>query len=156
MWTDLKSLLNLLQYSFYFIFCFFGHEVRGILVSWPEIEPMSLGLEGGFSTTGQPAIFIFKSLHLCMAAPCLISLCPPTWHQHCCIPILLWKTHFNSDFPLLLLVHWIPQGEGFMYGTQSVFNKYWMNETGNSTLLCWMCLRERETILQAGKIFKCI
>ena len=89
MWTDLKSLLNLLQYCFYFIFWVFGHEGHGILVPWPEIEPMSLGLEGEFSTTGQPVIFIFKSLHLCMAAPCLILPCPPTRHQHCGIPILI-------------------------------------------------------------------
>ena len=98
-WTDLQSLLNLLQYCFYFMFWFFGHEVCGILVPWPEIETTPLGLEGGFSTAGQPIIFIFKSLHLYMAAPCLILPCLPTWHQHCCIPILLWKTHFNSDFP---------------------------------------------------------
>ena len=31
MWTFLKCLLNLLQYCFYFMFWFFGHEACGIL-----------------------------------------------------------------------------------------------------------------------------
>ena len=33
MWAILKSLLNLLQYCFCFLFCFFGHEVCGISAS---------------------------------------------------------------------------------------------------------------------------
>ena len=35
----LKSLLDLLQYCFCFMFCFFGLEACGILVPWPGIEP---------------------------------------------------------------------------------------------------------------------
>ena len=33
------SLLNLLQYCFYFVFWFYGHEECGILAPWPGIEP---------------------------------------------------------------------------------------------------------------------
>ena len=40
MWTILKkSLLNLLQFCFYFMFWFFGGKVCGILTCWPGIEP---------------------------------------------------------------------------------------------------------------------
>ena len=34
----LKSLLNLLQYCFCFMFWFFGHNTCGILAPWPGIE----------------------------------------------------------------------------------------------------------------------
>ena len=36
----LKSLLNLLQYCFYFMLWFFGCKAWGILVPWPAIEPI--------------------------------------------------------------------------------------------------------------------
>ena len=38
----LKSLLNLLQYFFCFLFWFFGPEACGILSPWPEIKPTPL------------------------------------------------------------------------------------------------------------------
>ena len=34
-WTIFKVFLNLLQYCFCFMFCFFGHEARGILAPSP-------------------------------------------------------------------------------------------------------------------------
>ena len=42
MWTFLKSLLNLLQYFFCFMVCFFGHEACVILASQPGIKPSCL------------------------------------------------------------------------------------------------------------------
>ena len=42
----LKSLLNLLQYCFCFMFWFFGQEACGILAPWPGIEPLPPALEG--------------------------------------------------------------------------------------------------------------
>ena len=50
----LKSLLNLLQYYFCFIFWFFGHRACGILALQPEIEPAQPVLEGEVLTTGLP------------------------------------------------------------------------------------------------------
>ena len=50
----LKSLLNLLQYSFCFMFWFFGCEACGILAPWPGIEPALPVLEGEVLTTGPP------------------------------------------------------------------------------------------------------
>ena len=47
-----KSLLNLLQYCFCFMF--FGPEACGILAPQPGIKPVRLALEGEVSTTGQP------------------------------------------------------------------------------------------------------
>ena len=41
----LKSLLNLLQFCFCFMFCFFGCEACGILAPQPGIRPTSLALE---------------------------------------------------------------------------------------------------------------
>ena len=49
-----KSLLNLLQYCFCFMFCFFGHEPCGILVPQPGIKPTPLGLEGKVLSTVPP------------------------------------------------------------------------------------------------------
>ena len=40
-----KSLLNLLQFCFCFMFCFFGCEACGILAPQPGIRPTSLALE---------------------------------------------------------------------------------------------------------------
>ena len=50
----LKSLLNLFQFCFHFLFWFFGHKACGILVSWAEIEPAPPALKGEFITTGPP------------------------------------------------------------------------------------------------------
>ena len=54
MWTILKSLLNLLQYSFYFIFLFIGHVVCGILAPWPGMEPAPAAWKGKVLTAGLP------------------------------------------------------------------------------------------------------
>jgi len=47
-----KSLLNLLQYCFCFMFWLFGHETCGILVPQPGIEPPPPALESEILTTG--------------------------------------------------------------------------------------------------------
>ena len=54
MWTIIffKSLLNLLQYCFCFMFCCFGHEACGVLALRPRIEPSHPALEGEVLTTG--------------------------------------------------------------------------------------------------------
>ena len=49
---SLKSLLNLLQYCFCFMFWFFGYEAHGILALQPGIEPTPCALEGTVLTTG--------------------------------------------------------------------------------------------------------
>ena len=49
-----KSLLNLLQYCFCFIFCFFGLQASGILVPQQGIEPAPPALEGEVLTPGPP------------------------------------------------------------------------------------------------------
>ena len=50
----LKSLLNLLQYCFCFMFWFFGHKACGILSPPPGIESAPPALEGEVLTTGLP------------------------------------------------------------------------------------------------------
>ena len=50
----LKSLLNLSQYCFCFMFWPFGRKPCGILAPWPGIEPAPPALEGKVSTTGPP------------------------------------------------------------------------------------------------------
>ena len=48
-----KSLLNLLQYCFFFfMFGFFVHNACKILAPWPGIEPAPHVLEGKVLTTG--------------------------------------------------------------------------------------------------------
>ena len=52
-----KSLLNLLQHHFCFMFGFFGFEACGVLAPQPGIEPAPpppLALEGEVLTTGPP------------------------------------------------------------------------------------------------------
>ena len=48
----LKSLLNLLQCCFCFMFWYFGPEACGVFASQPGIEPELLALEGKVLTTG--------------------------------------------------------------------------------------------------------
>ena len=50
----LKSLLNLLQYCFCFMFWFFGREACGILAPRLGIKPAPPALEGEVLTTGPP------------------------------------------------------------------------------------------------------
>ena len=52
--SDLKSLLNLLQYCFCFKFFFFGPEACGILVPQPGIKPTPPALEGEVLATEPP------------------------------------------------------------------------------------------------------
>ena len=59
MWTLLKSLLNLLQYCFCFMFWLFGQKACGILGPQPEIKPAPPALEGEVLTTGPPGKFPF-------------------------------------------------------------------------------------------------
>ena len=50
----LKSLFNLLQYYFCFVFWFFGHKACGILALWAGIQPTPPALEDEVLTTGPP------------------------------------------------------------------------------------------------------
>ena len=50
----LKSLLNLLQYFFWFTFWFFGQQACGILAPWPGIKPTPPALKSKILTTGPP------------------------------------------------------------------------------------------------------
>ena len=52
-----KSLLNLLQYCFCFLFWIFGPEACGIFAPWPGIEHAPPALEGKVLTTGPPGKF---------------------------------------------------------------------------------------------------
>ena len=58
-----KSVLNLLQYCFCFLFWFFGWEACGVFAPWPGFEPAPFAPEGDVLTTGQPGkscdIFFF-------------------------------------------------------------------------------------------------
>ena len=49
-----KSLLNLLQYCFCFMFWLFGCKAYGISAPWPGIEPIPPALEGEVLTAGPP------------------------------------------------------------------------------------------------------
>ena len=59
----LKSLLNLLQYCFCFMFHFFGLETCGILAPQPGIKPIPPALEGEVLSPGlpgsPPSAFVF-------------------------------------------------------------------------------------------------
>ena len=50
----LKSLLNLLQYLFCFVFQFLGREACRILTPRSEVKPSAPALEGAVSSTGPP------------------------------------------------------------------------------------------------------
>ena len=73
----LKSLLNLLQYCFYFMGFFFNPEACGTLTLQPRIELAPLALEGEVLTTGPPGksqVFVFGySLFLSIAKSLPIS-----------------------------------------------------------------------------------
>jgi len=49
-----KSLLNLLQYCFFFMFWFVGCEACGILAPGQGVEPAPPALEGQVLATGPP------------------------------------------------------------------------------------------------------
>ena len=64
----LKSLLNLLQYCFWFIFQFFGLEACGVLLPLPGMEPTLPTLEGEVLIAGPPGksqSTFFKPSWLC-------------------------------------------------------------------------------------------
>ena len=52
--NSLKSLLNLLQYCFHFMFCFFGCKASGISAPWLGTKLTLPVLEGEVLTTGLP------------------------------------------------------------------------------------------------------
>ena len=58
-----KSLLNLLQYCFCFVFWFFDPEACGILAPQPGIEPESPALQGEVLTTGPPRKSQFNTVY---------------------------------------------------------------------------------------------
>ena len=62
MWTLLKSLLNLLQYCFCFMFWLFGQKACGIFGPQPEIKPAPPALEGEVLTTGPPGPFLLYNV----------------------------------------------------------------------------------------------
>ena len=49
-----KFLLDLLQYCFYFMFCFFGQEARKVLAPRPGTEPTPPALGGEVLTSRLP------------------------------------------------------------------------------------------------------
>ena len=59
----LKSSLNLLQYSFCFMFWFSGCEACGILALWPGIKPAPPAVEGKILTTGLPGKSLCVHFH---------------------------------------------------------------------------------------------
>ena len=56
-----KSLLNVLQYCFCFMFWFFGCEACGISAPQPGMEPTPPALEVKVLTTGPPGSLCFYS-----------------------------------------------------------------------------------------------
>ena len=75
-----KSLLNLSQCCFCFMFWFFGHQAFGILTPWPGIKPTPSALEGRVLTGGLPGkslmicLDMYNSLHLKHGCPISILL----------------------------------------------------------------------------------
>ena len=59
-----KSLLNLLQCCFCFMFWFFGPKACGILAPWPGMEPSPHAFEGKVPTTGLPGKSLFPVFDL--------------------------------------------------------------------------------------------
>ena len=70
----LKSLSNLLQYCFCFMFWFFGCKECGILAPQPGIEPTPSALESQVLTTGPPGKSLF--LHHFGPTSTLVSVIP--------------------------------------------------------------------------------
>ena len=81
----LKSLLNLLQYRFCFMFWFLGHKAYGFLAPRLRIEPAPPALEGEVLTTGLPGESLYLPLSFVevdVAAwnPCFAVLFLHLWH----------------------------------------------------------------------------
>ena len=79
----LKSLLNLLQYGFCFMFWLFGQEACRILVPQPRIKPAPPALEGKVPAMGPPRKS--PSHSLCLQSPCSPGL-PFIWAR-CIWPV---------------------------------------------------------------------
>ena len=54
MWTIFKVFIGFITYCFHFMFWCFDHKARGILASWPGIEPTPPALAVKVLTTGPP------------------------------------------------------------------------------------------------------
>ena len=78
----LKSLLNMLQYCFFSMFWFFGHEAHGILALRPGIEPAPPALEGEVLTTRLPG----KSLEMF----CILNIFVYIWVVVTRVSFSLW------------------------------------------------------------------
>ena len=76
----LKSLLNLLQYCFCFMFRFFVCKAFGILASPPEIKPALLALEGQVLTSGLPEKSLSIYFTFCLEGQCF---CTSTFFLFC-------------------------------------------------------------------------
>jgi len=116
----LKSLLNLLQYCFCFMFWCFGHETCEILAPLPGIEPIPPALEDKVLITGPPGKSPSPTLYWWPSQSFLHSHCS----SHICLwqlyfqKSLIWLSHFNQGSPKLnyhsntlrILEHssWIP------------------------------------------------
>ena len=73
MWTLLKSLLNLLQHCFCFMFWLFGQKACGMLGPQPGIKPAPLALEGEVLTTGPPGKLHFLLYSILLSSYMLTS-----------------------------------------------------------------------------------
>ena len=69
----LKPLLNLLQYCFWFMFCFCSCKPCGILISKPGIKPTSPALEGEVLTTGPQKKSLYKASYFNSFWPILLG-----------------------------------------------------------------------------------
>ena len=119
-----KSLLNLLQYCFCFIFCvFFGHEATEILAPGLGIEHKPPALEGEVLATGLPERSLFISLAfqlslensvlrilwLLLPSQTLMELLgPPNSGPSHCISFHVFKTHLLFELRQHLPMSCVP------------------------------------------------
>ena len=75
----LKSLLNLWQHCFCFVFWFFGHKAYRILAPWPGVEPTPPALKGKVLTTGPPGKSCLSLSLEWLVQQCFPFLCWPYW-----------------------------------------------------------------------------
>ena len=68
LFVGLRSLLNLLQYCFSFMFWFFNSEVCGISAPLRGLEPILSALEGDVPNTGPPGESQEDLLRYCLVA----------------------------------------------------------------------------------------
>ena len=96
-----KSLLNLLQCCFCFMFWFFGGRSPGILGPWPEIEPATPALEGS-----SLCYFLLKIFFKLVDFLCLKWYlgCSPCFFFGLWTLLLLWRAYYHNRRSRL---HWI-------------------------------------------------